>query len=404
MNRSPIKGDVLIIGAGIIGLGIAVALQECRPNSKIIIVEKEDEVCLHASGRNSGVIHAGFYYSSDSLKSKFCRLGNLELKKFCRDQNLSLEEIGKIVVAKNATDVKLLEDLAVRAEANGVDIELLGEEKLYGYEPMAKTHEKFLWSPATSIANPYEVALAMKNRFLSGGGRILFGEKLFEFRENLAIFLSGNSVNFNVCVNSAGAGALSIAQKCGVGKEYGLLPVLGGYISISKSHIPLKRMVYAAPHPLNPFLGIHFTPTLEGSVKIGPTAIPVLGKEQYSLMDGFTSEEVRQTLRALGCYVVGEPVNAMKSLVNQISQATLQSMVRAASELVPKTPNSRLWRRGKAGVRSQLVDFNKKAFVQDFIISESPGVVHILNAVSPGWTSALPFGRYIVDEFIMGKL
>lgn len=109
-------------------------------------------------------------------------------------------------------------------------------------------------------------------------------------------------------------------------------------------------------------------------------------------------------MRALGYYVVGEPVNAMKSLVNQISQATLQSMVRATSELVPKTPNSRLWRRGKAGIRSQLIDLDTKRFVQDFIIRESLGIVHILNAVSPGWTSALPFGRYIVDNFIMRKL
>lgn len=188
MNRSPIKGDVLIIGAGIIGLGIAVALQECRPNTMIIIAEKKDEVCLHASGRNLRVIHAGFYYSSEFLKSKFCRLGNLELKKFCRDQKLPLKEIGKVVVAKNAGDVKLLEDLAIREEANGVDIELLSEKKLYGYESMTKTYEKFLWSPTTSIANPYEVALAMKSGFLARGGQILFGEKLYEFRENLAVF------------------------------------------------------------------------------------------------------------------------------------------------------------------------------------------------------------------------
>ena len=207
-----------------------------------------------------------------------------------------------------------------------------------------------------------------------------------------------------MCVNSAGAGALNIAKKCGAGNEFGLLPVLGGYISTSVSKIPLKRMVYAAPHPLSPFLGIHFTPTLDGMVKIGPTAMPVFGREQYSISDGFTSEEARQSLCALSNYVFGDPINAIKTLANQISQANLQRMVLAASELVPTTPNSKVWRRGKAGIRSQLVDFNKKVFVQDFVVSESPGVIHILNAVSPGWTSALPFGRYIVEEFIMGKL
>ena len=404
MHKSPIKCEVLIIGGGVIGLSIGIAMQQSRAQSKVIIIEKEEEVCLHASGRNSGVIHAGFYYSSESLKSKFCRLGNLELKKFCRDKNLQIQEIGKVVVAKNIGDVKLLEDLAERAQANGVDIELLDEEELATYEPMARTYEKFLWSPTTAIANPHDVAQALKNEFFAGGGQILCGERLVEFRGDYAIFFSGNSVSFDVCVNSAGVGALSIANKCGVGNEFGLLPVLGGYISTSADKIPLKRMVYAAPHPLSPFLGIHFTPTLNGIVKIGPTAMPVLGKEQYSISDGCTSKEGVQTLRALSNYVFGDPVHAIKALANQVSQANLQRMVHAASELVPKTPNSKVWHRGKAGIRSQLVDFNKRVFVQDFIICESPGVIHILNAVSPGWTSALPFGRYIVEDFILGKL
>lgn len=404
MAKSSTRCEVLIIGGGVIGMGIAIAMQESRPHSKVIIMEKEEEVCLHASGRNSGVIHAGFYYTSESLKSKFCRLGNLELKTFCRDQNLPLKEIGKVVVAKSASDVKLLEDLAERAQINGVDIELLDAEKLSSLEPMAKTHEKFLWSPTTAIADPHEVAQALKRRFLAGGGQLLCREKLVEFRGDLAIFASGNSVSFNICVNSAGAGALAIAKKCGVGNQFGLLPVLGGYISAPAAKIPLKRMVYAAPHPLSPFLGIHFTPTLSGLVKIGPTAMPVLGKEQYSISDGFTSEEARQSLYALSNYVFGDPINAIKTLANQISQANVQRMVHAASELVPMTPNPKAWRRGKAGIRSQLVDFNKKVFVQDFIVSESPGVIHILNAVSPGWTSSLPFGRHIVEEFIMGKL
>lgn len=404
MYRSITKCEVLIIGGGVVGLAIAIALQENRTHSKVIIVEKEEEVCLHASGRNSGVIHAGFYYSSESLKSKFCRLGNQELKKFCRDQNLRLAEIGKVVVAKNVGDVKLLEVLSERAQENKVDVELLDESVLAKYEPMAKTHEKFLWSPTTSIADPHEIAYALKRKFLAGGGIILCGEQLVEFRGELAVLSSGNSVSFDVCVNSAGVGALSIANKCGVGNEFGLLPVLGGYITTSAAKIPLKRMVYAAPHPLSPFLGIHFTPTLNGMVKIGPTAMPVLGREQYSISDGFTSQEARQSFHALISYVFGDAINAMKTLANQVSQANLQRMVHAASELVPMTPNSKAWHRGKAGIRSQLVDLNKRAFVQDFIVSESPGVIHILNAVSPGWTSALPFGRYIVDEYIIGKL
>jgi L-2-hydroxyglutarate oxidase len=396
--------DVIIIGGGVVGLSIAIALQESQRNLKIVIAEKEEKVILHASGRNSGVIHAGFYYSSESLKSKFCRLGNSELKRFCRDQKLPLLEIGKVVVAKSEGDVKRLEDLAVRAGANGVDIELLDERTLSTYEPMAKTHEKFLWSPATAIASPKDVGESLKKVYLDRGGKILFNEKLLNFQGNAAVFASGNVVGFKVCVNAAGAGALAIANACGIGKEFGLLPVLGGYISTSKSNLPLKAMVYAAPHPLSPFLGIHFTPTLDGRVKIGPTAIPILGSEQYSLKDRFSLQEARSTFRSLGSYVLGDPKAAIKTLGNQISQASLQRMVRSASDLVPNTPGPKAWSRGKAGIRSQLVDLNKREFVQDFVISESPGVVHVLNAVSPGWTSALPFGRYVVEEFLLSKI
>lgn len=404
MIKSSLNCDVIIIGGGVVGLSIAIALQESQGNLKIVIAEKEERVILHASGRNSGVIHAGFYYSSESLKSKFCRLGNSELKKFCRDQKLPLLEIGKVVVAKNEDDVKHIAVLAERAQANGVDIDLLEESNLPKYEPMAETYEKFLWSPATAIAGPKDVGLALERVFLERGGKILFNEKLLHFQGNTAVFASGNVVGFKACVNSAGAGALAIANKCGIGKEFGLLPVLGGYISTSKINIPLKTMVYAAPHPLSPFLGIHFTPTLDNQVKIGPTAIPVLGREQYSVMDGFSPQEVGSTLRALSSYVLGDPLSAAKTLGNQLSQASLQRMVNAASDLVPHTPGPKVWSRGKAGIRSQLVDLNKREFVQDFVISESPGVVHILNAVSPGWTSALPFGRYVVEEFLSSKI
>lgn len=404
MIKSSLSCDVIIIGGGVVGLSIAIALQESQGNLKIVIAEKEDKVIFHASGRNSGVIHAGFYYSSESLKSKFCRLGNSELKKFCRDQKLPLLEIGKVVVAKDEDDVKRLEALTERAHANGVDIDLLEEGNLPEYEPMAKTYEKFLWSPATAIADPNEVGQALERVFLASGGKILFNEKLIHFQGNAAVFASGNTVGFKACVNSAGAGALAIANNCGIGKEFGLLPVLGGYISTSKNNIPLRTMVYAVPHPLSPFLGIHFTPTLDNQVKIGPTAIPVLGSEQYSVRDGFSPQEVGSTLRALSSYVLGNPMSAVKTLSNQLSQGNLRRMVNAASDLVPNTPEPKVWSRGKAGIRSQLVDLNKKEFVQDFMISESPGVVHILNAVSPGWTSALPFGRYVVEKFLSSKI
>jgi L-2-hydroxyglutarate oxidase len=400
VSKPTSHSDFLIIGGGVVGLAIAVAIQESKINQKITIVEKENQVCIHASGRNSGVIHAGFYYSSESLKSKFSRLGNTELKKFCRDQNLPVLKIGKVVVAKNDDDVRVLEDLATRAQENSVELELLTASKLTHYEPLARTHEKFLWSPNTAIADPKSIAKALEKKFLSQGGYIVFGEKLASLKNNNATFASGNAISFDKCINSAGSGALDIAHSCGVAYELGLLPVLGGYVSTPIKKVPLRTLVYSTPHPLSPFLGIHFTHTLDNRVKIGPTALPVIGREQYSFNDGFSVHEARSTLRALGTYAIKDPGHAVSSILQQFSQASVRQMVSAASELVPDLPPAKEWARGKAGIRSQLIDLKSGEFIQDFLISESSGVIHILNAVSPGWTSALPFGRYIVEEYL----
>lgn len=383
-----------------IGLAIGLAIQENQANLKILVLEKEADVCQHASGRNSGVIHAGFYYSSESLKARFCRLGNLELKKFCREQSLPLREIGKVVIAKSSADLTLLEGLQLRAQANSVETQLLNAAVLPNYEPMAKTFEKFLWSPTTAIASPPAVAQAMKDLFLRRGGKLLTGEEVLKISEDVTFLKGGGTVKFKVCVNSAGASALELAQANGVGKEFGLLPVVGGYISTPWNLIPLKTLVYSAPHPLSPFLGIHFTLTLDGAVKIGPTALPVIGREQYSLIDGFTLKELVQTFRTLGHYVYGDPIATVQNLLHQMSNSNSNQMVREGAKLVRDIPPTQVWKRGKAGIRAQLVDVKKNRFVDDFIVEEKLNVIHILNAVSPGWTSSFPFGRYIAEKFI----
>ena len=146
--------DHVIIGAGIIGISIGIAILEQNSQKKVLIIDKEKIPGFHASGRNSGVIHAGFYYSPESLKAKFCRLGNIELKKFCKENGLKILETGKVVVCQNYQDVARLEDLYERGISNGVDMEILNKSELSKIEPAAKTVEKFIWSPTTSVGNP----------------------------------------------------------------------------------------------------------------------------------------------------------------------------------------------------------------------------------------------------------
>jgi L-2-hydroxyglutarate oxidase LhgO len=178
MEQMP-KVDFLIIGSGIIGLSVGIALLEANPRLKINIFEKETEFGEHASGRNSGVLHAGFYYSPESLKAKFCADGNRELKKICLENNLPLRETGKVVVASDYEEVSRMEALYDRGLVNNINIEIHNASNLYKFEPTARTIEKFLWSPTTAIANPKSVILFLVNKFTSLGGRILVGKEIW---------------------------------------------------------------------------------------------------------------------------------------------------------------------------------------------------------------------------------
>ncbi|MBU2574420.1 MAG: FAD-dependent oxidoreductase, partial [Elusimicrobia bacterium] len=170
------KTDYLIIGAGIIGLSLARQLREKMPGKKLLLLEKEADVAAHSSGRNSGVLHAGFYYTPDSLKARFTRNGNLALKKYCRDNCLALNECGKVVVACDETELGALCELEKRGKANGVDVRLIDEKELAEIEPNAKTFKKALYSPTTATVDPVEICASLKDRLLGSGVRILFSE------------------------------------------------------------------------------------------------------------------------------------------------------------------------------------------------------------------------------------
>ena len=170
------KYDLVIVGAGIVGIGAGIAALESRPSSKVLIVEKSSDIAEHASGRNSGVLHAGFYYSPESLKARFCKQGNSELKSLARKFGIPINECGKVVVAKDEKEASRLETLYARGIANGVDIEIHLESRLIEFEPKAKTFSKFIWSPTTAVVNPIEIMRKLLLQFLSMGGSIEFNQ------------------------------------------------------------------------------------------------------------------------------------------------------------------------------------------------------------------------------------
>ena len=399
-NIQPKKCDVLIIGGGIIGLSIGVALLESKPSLKVIIAEKEKGLGFHASGRNSGVLHAGFYYSPDSLKAKFCREGNTELRKIAKKHGIPVRDVGKVVVARNADENNRLDTLFERGIKNGVDIELKLAEELKSFEPLAKTHERFLWSPTTGVSDPKAINDSFLQDFISLGGKIDFDAKVNLIQKNSEVVDATSQYDAKHFINSAGAQSDRIARKVGVGLEYAMLPFMGVYRATEEKNLPLQRLVYPVPHPINPFLGIHFTLTVDHKVKIGPTAIPIAGREQYSFTEGWSASDIGQVIKGMKSIILGDSHDLKAIFKTEWPKVIENRLVKESTELVPTANKVKRWYKKPPGIRAQLVHLPSGKLEQDFVVRPATNSTHILNAVSPGWTSSLPFARWVVATLI----
>lgn len=402
MATERIKCDLLIIGAGVIGLSIGIAYLEANPGKKVVITDKENQIGEHASGRNSGVLHAGFYYSPESLKAKFCRDGNVELRKIAKKHSIPIREVGKVVVARDHEENLRLDKLFERGIQNGVELELLDEQSLKQYEPLAKTTSRFLWSPTTAVSDPGLIITAQKIEFERLGGIVALTAKVELVEVSGMIYESSRTYDAKFIVNAAGAQADRISRQINVGLEYAMLPFMGLYRTTNQNQLPLQRLVYPVPHPINPFLGVHFTLTINGLVKIGPTAIPIFGREQYALNTGWSISDSIQALKGATALIKGESHNFGAILKSEWPKAFLKKLVTESTELVPSASNVRRWDKKPPGIRAQLVHLPSGKLEQDFVAKKYLNSLHVLNAVSPGWTSAIPFGKWIVDEYIDG--
>ena len=398
-NIQPQKCDVLIIGGGIIGLSVGIALLESKPSLKVIIAEKEKSLGLHASGRNSGVLHAGFYYSPDSLKAKFCRDGNKELRKVAKKHGIEVRDVGKVVVARNEDENKRIDTLFERGVKNGVDIELKSADELKLFEPLAVTHGRFLWSPSTGVSDPKAINHALLNDFVSLGGKIDFDTEPTLILRNSEIHDGSNQYDAKHFINAAGAQSDRIARKVDVGLEYAMLPFMGVYRATEEKNLPLKRLVYPVPHPINPFLGVHFTLTVDHKVKIGPTAIPISGREQYSFTEGWSASDIGQAFKGIKSLIRGDSHDLRAILKTEWPKIIQSRLVKESTELVPSANEVKNWAKKPPGIRSQLVHLPSGKLEQDFVVRSEANATHILNAVSPGWTSAIPFGRWVAEKF-----
>jgi len=393
------KCDFLVLGGGIVGLSIGRELLRTHRNARVVVLEKESTVGAHASGRNSGVLHAGFYYSPDSLKAKFCLEGNYALRSLIAEHGLPINECGKVVVARGEEDLSRLDVLFDRGTANGVRLLREKSSNLHKFEPLATTYKEFLWSSRTAVSNPIAVTELIAQLFVNEGGEIHYNSQAC-ILENGSVDAGANVFRAERVINSAGTNAIHIAHGLGVGQKYSQLPVLGLYKYCDSSELPLRTLVYPVPNPKNPFLGVHFTLTVDQKVKIGPTAIPILGREQYELTGKLDRLDLQSSFQSVWNLFRESPSGLMNLAYTELPKISTRKLVRDGKMLVPSLDDSIKWHKKRPGVRAQLVNLETRAFEMDFVVESKENFVHILNAVSPGWTSAIPFAQHVVKNYI----
>lgn len=389
--------DFLVIGGGVVGLTIARSLKRKFSDASVTLIEKEAGLGEHASGRNSGVLHAGFYYSADSLKAKFTRQGNLALHEYCEAKGIAVNKAGKLVVARDEAEAKVLDELLARGERNGVPLQKITLEEAREIEPRVKTHQVALWSPSTSSVDPVEVMAHMRTDAEDEGVAIRTGVA-YQGRRNGAVLTSAGPLEAGYVVNAAGLYADRIAKDFGFSQRYSILPFKGIYLYSEEPPGALRTNIYPVPDLRNPFLGVHFTVTAHGHNKIGPTAIPAFWREQYNGFSNFNLGELTDiAVRQTGLFFLSG--FDFKSLAIQELRKYVRSHLVELSHYMLEgvsLNNYRKW--GKPGIRAQLIDTKARKLVMDFIFEHDERSLHVLNAVSPGFTCSQPFAEHIVSH------
>lgn len=393
--------DVAVIGGGIVGLAIADAWLTKFPNARILVLEKESDVGQHASGRNSGVLHAGFYYTPDSLKAKLTRQGNMMLRDFCARSGIPVRDTGKVVVTRTEEEIPALLELANRGNHNGVPLEIVNEQELRRLEPLARTAQSALWSPTTAVADPVLVMTSLLQNLQRRGVSIHLNSRVSKVEPGRVTTSTGATFFAGHIVNAAGLHADKIAHAFGEALEYSILPFKGLYWYLNWPAGRLTRHVYPVPDPRNPFLGVHLTVTSSGLVKVGPTATPALWREAYDKCRNFNFGEFTDIASTYPRFLFSKHHDVPRLICEEVPKYLKSAIVKQATSLVPSVAAQDFDHKGRTGVRAQLYHSHHNRLEMDFVVLHSEGRTHILNAVSPGWTSAFAFAAHVIQGILL---
>ncbi|WP_103020779.1 L-2-hydroxyglutarate oxidase [Salinibacter altiplanensis] len=395
--------DVAIIGGGIVGLATAYRLTEQYSDTSVVILEKEDRVAAHQTSHNSGVIHSGIFYEPGSLKAENCRTGKRALIDFCEREGVDYEMCGKVVVATDESEVPELERIEAKGRQNQVDCTRIGPERLHELEPHVRGVAG-LRVPAAGIVDYEAVAKALATRVKEQGHSVRTGAAVRDLHvtpSHVTIETPTGAVQARHTVNCAGLYADRIAAMSGQDLNTKIVPFRGEYYELVPERRSLcQRLVYPVPDPAFPFLGVHFTPTVDGRLECGPTAVLAFAREGYGLTDIDWAE-----LREILTYPGFQKLSArhwQKGLRELLQSMSKRIYLRAARNLIPEVQLDDFtapW----AGVRAQALR-RDGTLVDDFLIRETDRVVNVINAASPAATSALNIGALIVENHLADRL
>lgn len=389
--------DVAIIGGGIVGLATAYQLAQQYPDKTLVVLEKEDRLAAHQTGRNSGVIHSGIYYKPGSLKAENCREGKRALVAFCEREGVAYDMCGKVIVAVTDDERPRLRTIFERGRQNGIACEMIGPERLRELEPHVAGVEA-IYVPEAGIVDYVGVAEKMAQRIRERGHEIVLNARVEELdveRDDVELETSAGDFHARYVVNCAGLYSDRVAMMSGQDPEVRIVPFRGEYYELKPHARHLCRnLIYPVPDPAFPFLGVHFTRMIEGGVECGPNAVLAFAREGYT----FGQVNVRELSEALA--FPGFRRLARKhwkmGLFEMWRSLSKAAFVRTLQRLIPEVTGDDL-EPAPAGVRAQAIrpDGN---LVDDFLVKETPRVVDVLNAASPAATASLHVGQYILNR------
>ncbi len=389
--------DFIVIGAGILGMATARQLQQSFPGTSVLVLEKEDGPARHQTGRNSGVIHAGVYYAPGSLKAKFCREGNVVTKEFCREHGIRFDECGKLLVATDALELERMQGLITRCEQNGIDIEVLSEAQLNKREPNI-TGVGAVFVPSTGIVSFSEITAKMAELVRGNGGEVRYGAEVTgvdEQPDRITVHTGSGSFCGRYLVACAGLMADRVVEMMGIAPEFKIIPFRGEYFLLPPRHNQIvNHLIYPIPDPDLPFLGVHLTRMIDGTVTVGPNAVLAFKREGYrksdiSLRDSFEMLTYPGLIKVLRSHFRV----SLAELKNSLYKKGYLQQVR---KYCPGLTLDDL-RAYPAGVRAQAVT-RDGTLVGDFLFAGTRRALAVCNAPSPAATSAIPISRHIVEK------